>query len=157
MARESLRLDHLAIPCFDAAATHRFDAETLGLPLVDAFSGDDWGGKAWLMMIYGLGDRRQLAFCAFRGAKKTSGSDVPADACHYAFSVASLAELRRWKKKRSAAGLEVAAEDHGGQQSIYFTDPNGVVLEITAPASDSAMKADPAAAEIVRKWIDQSL
>jgi len=40
-----LRFDHLALPVFDAAATYRFYGEVLQLPLVDALSGDDWGGR----------------------------------------------------------------------------------------------------------------
>jgi catechol-2,3-dioxygenase len=27
-------------------------------------------------------------------------------------------------------------EDHGRQHSLYFADPNGVILEITTPASN---------------------
>lgn len=56
-----LRIDHLALPMYDAAATRIFYEEVLGLPLLDAHSGDDWHGMPWLMMIFGDADGRQLA------------------------------------------------------------------------------------------------
>jgi catechol 2,3-dioxygenase-like lactoylglutathione lyase family enzyme len=40
-----LRLDHFALPVYDAAKTLHFYTEVLQLPLVDALSGEDWGGK----------------------------------------------------------------------------------------------------------------
>jgi catechol 2,3-dioxygenase-like lactoylglutathione lyase family enzyme len=52
MSDTPLRFDHLALPVYDAAGTYRFYSEVLQLPLVDALSGDDWGGKAWLMMFF---------------------------------------------------------------------------------------------------------
>jgi catechol 2,3-dioxygenase-like lactoylglutathione lyase family enzyme len=50
-----LRFDHLAIPVYDAPRTLQFYTEVLQLPLVDAISGDDWGGKPWLRMFFGTG------------------------------------------------------------------------------------------------------
>jgi catechol 2,3-dioxygenase-like lactoylglutathione lyase family enzyme len=109
-------LDHVAIPVTDAAATHRFYADVLGLPLVAAHEGDDWGGLPWLMMIFAVGDGRQLALIAFAGGK-TANSNLPADARHYAFSVASKVRLDEWKKKLAAASVKFTEEDHGTQQS----------------------------------------
>ena len=65
----ALRLDHLALPVHDAAATLAFYSGVLELPLVEVLSGDDWGGKEWLMMIFGLDDARQISLIAFKGAK----------------------------------------------------------------------------------------
>jgi hypothetical protein len=50
----------------------------------------------------------------------------------------------------------VRDEDHGTQQSIYFEDPNGVVLEITTPASDTKPEASAAALARARAWIAAS-
>ncbi|MGH7864783.1 MAG: VOC family protein, partial [Candidatus Binataceae bacterium] len=40
-------LNHVALPCFDAAATRRFYRDVLGLKLVEAFSGrsEPWGNR----------------------------------------------------------------------------------------------------------------
>lgn len=149
-----LKLDHVAIPVGDAAATHKFYTEVLGLPLLDAIDGDDWGGFPWLMMIFAAADNRQLALIAFKGGEYGK-SKLPNDSRHYAFSVADRAQLAAWKKKLDAANVKFSEEDHGTQQSIYFEDPNGIVLEITAPASASGAKPNRGAAAAIDAWIDR--
>jgi len=149
----TLHADHLALPIFDAAATLEFCADILQLPLVEVHSGDDWGGKEWLMMIFGLGDSRQVACIAFDGASKPAKDGLPRDARHFAFAVSTLAALKSWKAKLDAANVEYWEEDHGAQRSIYFSDPNDIVWEITAPPSKSASKIDKAARDRAEKWI----
>ena len=149
-----LILDHVVIPVWDAKASLAFYSETLGLPLIAAITGDGWGGMRWLMMEFGLDDGRELVLAAFEGAKPPSGDDLPEDARHYAFSVASEAERIAWRDKLAAAGLRFWEEDHGDQLSIYVPDPNGVILEITAPASNAGHTADPAALAKAQAWIE---
>jgi glyoxylase I family protein len=134
MPNIALRFDHLALRVRDPAATLSFYADTLGLPLIASFTGSDWDGADWLMMIFGLADGRQLACCALNGPFDIAvehASDLP----HYAFSVSGAAALQAWRERLKRRGVEFKEEDHGAQQSIYFKDPNGVTLEITAPAS----------------------
>ena len=57
----SLRFDHVAVPVHDAKAAYDLFAETLGLPLLAAYTGDDWDGAPWLMMIFGLAEDGQVA------------------------------------------------------------------------------------------------
>jgi catechol 2,3-dioxygenase-like lactoylglutathione lyase family enzyme len=38
----SLRFDHVAVPVHDAKSAYQLFADTLGLPLLAAYSGDDW-------------------------------------------------------------------------------------------------------------------
>ena len=151
MAPQPLRTDHLALPAYDAAATCDFYTRILEFPLVDADEGDDWGGKSWLMMVFGVADGRKLAFFAFRGLAAAAGEALPSGARHFAFAAASRQDYALWKAKLAAAGVAFNEEDHGTQHSIYFSDPNGVRLEITTPAPDDA--PDPEAGEIVKRWI----
>lgn len=151
MAPQPLRTDHLALPAYDAAATCDFYTRILEFPLVDADAGDDWGGKRWLMMVFGIADGRKLAFFAFRGAAKTAERDLPSGARHFAFAAASRQDYAAWKAKLAGEGVAFNEEDHGTQRSVYFSDPNGVRLEITTPAADDA--PDPQAAEIVKRWV----
>src|SRR5262245_49269664 len=130
----ALRLDHVAIPVANAAASHRFYREVLELPLVQALSGEDWGGCDWLMMIFGLADGRQLALVALDGAAPAK-DNLPRDARHLAFAATSKRELTTWKRRFEGYGVEHWFEDHGAQESLYFVDPDGAVLEITAPAT----------------------
>jgi catechol 2,3-dioxygenase-like lactoylglutathione lyase family enzyme len=153
MGAEVLRLDHLALPVFDAAATYRFYSEVLQLPLVDALSGDDWGGKPWLMMFFGTGSGQLLALCALRGAERPAEA-LPADVRHYAFCVASAAEQREWMARLIRHGIAFTEEDHGRQHSLYFSDPNGIVLEVTTPASHAPALPDARSARLVESWIE---
>lgn len=146
-----LAVDHVLLPATDAAATSRFYGEVLGLPLVGALSGDDWEGAAWLMMAFGLADGRQIVLTAFRGRATVPPRAWPADVPHHAFSVASREELATWRERLTAAGVEIRAEDHGSQESIYFEDPSGNTLEITAPPS--ATTSDASAVVTVERWI----
>jgi catechol 2,3-dioxygenase-like lactoylglutathione lyase family enzyme len=153
MAMRALHFDHAAIPIGDPAATYAFYAETLGLALVDVFSGKDWGGKDWLMQIFGLGDDRQLAFIALRGLKPRRQRGLPPDALHYAFSVDSARALDAWRARLTRAGVAFWEETHGERASLYFEDPNAIILEITSPpsASEPPFARDPKA--MIRRWI----
>jgi catechol 2,3-dioxygenase-like lactoylglutathione lyase family enzyme len=148
-----LRFDHLALPVYDAAETQRFYAEVLQLPLVDALSGEDWGGKPWLMMFFATGSGQLLALCALRGARRPPPDGLPADVRHYAFSVASGAEQDEWKARLRSHGVAFTEEDHGRQHSIYFADPNGILLEVTTPASTPGVHSDAQATLRVQRWI----
>jgi len=157
MSNPNLRFDHFAVPVFDAGRALRFYSEVLGLPLVDAMSGDDWGGKPWLMMIFRAGDGRQVALCALRGAAPAARDTLPSDIRHFAFSVESHAELAAWKQRLDRHDVPYSEEDHGTQRSIYFTDPDGTMLEITVPASTGMRDADPGARALVEAWLGETL
>jgi catechol 2,3-dioxygenase-like lactoylglutathione lyase family enzyme len=147
----SLRFDHVAVPVHDAASAYELFAKTLALPLLAAYTGDDWDGAPWLMMIFGLADDGQIALCARHGASKARqpATDLP----HFALATADKAQLAAWEKKLTAAGLAIRHEDHGAQHSIYFEDRNGLTWEITTARQDSA--ADPQAGAVVDEWIAQ--
>ncbi len=147
----ALSLDHVAIPIIDARASHRFYSEVLGFELVDALSGDDWDGKPWLMMIFGVPDGRQLALVAFRGAKPR---EQEGDERHYAFAVATEEERVEWRARLRANDVEVREEHHGTQRSLYFSDPNGITLEITSPPTPKVAKPNAEAKDIVWEWIE---
>ena len=153
MSATPLRFDHLALPVYDAARTYHFYSEVLQLPLVDALSGDDWGGKPWLMMFFGTGSGQLLALCALRGARPPRPDGLPSDVRHYAFSVASSAEQEKWKARLAEHAIAFSEEDHGTQHSVYFCDPNGTVLEVTTPASTAELQPDAHATERVQRWI----
>jgi Lactoylglutathione lyase and related lyases len=145
----SLRFDHVAVPVHDAKSACQLFADTLGLPLMAAYTGDDWDGAPWLMMIFGLAEDGQVALCARHGAKKSrqQASDLP----HFALATAGKAQLAAWERKLKAAGFAIRHEDHGDQQSIYFEDRSGLTWEITTARQESA--ADPDARALVDEWI----
>jgi catechol 2,3-dioxygenase-like lactoylglutathione lyase family enzyme len=153
-APSPLRLDHVVVPVRDAEEARRFYGDTLGLPLVAAYSGDDWGGSRWLMMVYGLGTGGQhIAAVAFAGGGHSVGAFHPRDARHNAFAVAE-AEWQLWRARLSKAGAELWVEDHGDQQSLYVVDPSGNVLEITTPETPPFAPSREAPDAVVTRWLN---
>ena len=151
-----LTLDHVVFPVRDAEATLGFYGDLLGLPLIQTLSGEDWGGYPWLMMIFGLGEDRELVTVALRGAPEPSYAGLPADVRHYALTASSLAEMAEWRDRLGGAGVRFWEEQHGEQSSIYFPDPDGVILEITWPRARVPQTPNTAALERARAWIASS-
>jgi catechol 2,3-dioxygenase-like lactoylglutathione lyase family enzyme len=148
-----LRLDHVALPMFDPLATRAFYEGVLGLKLAEAWSGDDWGGRGCLMLTFAVEGGHWLALCAFRDPAGPLDGDWPLDARHYAFSAADYAALETWKKKLDAAAIAWREEDHGDQRSIYFADPSGTVIEITAPPAASIPRGRDRVDETIAAWV----
>jgi glyoxylase I family protein len=147
-----LALDHVALPIYDAAASVQFYGEVLELPLLSALTGDDWGGRPWLMMTFGLAGGRQLALCALRGAQRPPPGELPNETHHIGFMVASDAVLGEWKQRLLQLGLHVTEEDHGTQRSLYFEEPNGYVLELTTPPAAASFHDEQASATVA-EWV----
>lgn len=148
-----LRLDHVVFPIRDAGASLAFYRDVLGLPLIEAHEGDDWGAYCWLMMIFAVPGGGQIVLVELRGAPAPNYGDLPKDARHYAMAIEAVADLANWRGRLRIAGVRFWEEDHGAQQSIYFEDPDGVVLEITAPPSRPEVEPSAAAAGVVRRWL----
>jgi len=74
---------------------------------------------------------------------------------HIALEV-PLAQLEPWMEKGRAAGIETrGVADHGFIHSIYFRDPNGYVIELTAKTDTHDEAMDPArngAREALDRW-----
>jgi catechol 2,3-dioxygenase-like lactoylglutathione lyase family enzyme len=159
-APSPLRLDHVVVPVHDAREARRFYGELLGLPLVAALSGEDWGGRSWLMMFYGLGTGGQhLVVAAFDGLDCPVVQPFPRDARHHAVSVDSAADWQSWRARLAAAGASFWEENHGDQRSLYVVDPSSNVIEITTPETppfaDRSEQADATPDCIVDRWVDR--
>jgi catechol 2,3-dioxygenase-like lactoylglutathione lyase family enzyme len=149
-----LRLDHVLVPARDATEARRFYRDVLGLPLVAALSGDDWGGHRWLLMVYALGAGGQhLAVAVFDGADGGIVDPYPRDARHHALAVDSVTEWQMWRERLSSAGATYWEEAHGDQRSLYAVDPSGNVLEITTPETAPFAVGAESADAIVDRWV----
>ncbi|MFN3523832.1 MAG: VOC family protein [Phenylobacterium sp.] len=144
-----LKLDHVVFPVRDAAASLGFYRGVLGLPLVETHAGEDWGGYPWLMMIFGLSAQHELVLVALEGAPAADYGRLPPDVRHYALSVGAEVELDAWRERLEAAGVALWEERHGERRSLYFSDPDGVVIELTWPAAAPRRMEDPAAVAAV--------
>jgi catechol 2,3-dioxygenase-like lactoylglutathione lyase family enzyme len=149
-------LHHNAYRCRDSEETRQFYEGFLGLPL----AGTLWieqtksGRKTDVLhTFYRLDDGSYLAFF--------EAPDMPFDfKPQHDFDLHIALEVERkvlepMMIKGRQAGLEVRGiSDHHFVESIYFRDPNGYVIELTAkqPAHDSHM--DPASNR-AREKLDQ--
>lgn len=131
-------LHHNAYRCRDSEQTRGFYEDFLGLPLVHAFEINvTKTGRATsaLHSFYAMDDGSCLAFF--------EDPDHPFDFkdqrdfdLHIALEVQP-ADLHVMLAKGQAAGIETRGiADHGSIDSIYFRDPNGYVIELTAKRPD---------------------
>jgi len=140
-------LHHNAWRCRDSEQTRRFYEDFLGLPL----AGSLWlkttkSGRATdtLHTFYRLGDGSFLAFF--------EAPDMPFDfKDQHDFDLHIALEVERdvlepMMARGEQAGIETRGiSDHGFIDSIYFRDPNGYVVELTAKRPDHDEAMDPAA------------
>jgi catechol 2,3-dioxygenase-like lactoylglutathione lyase family enzyme len=139
-------LHHNAYRCRDSEETRRFYEGFLGLPLVGALHiRESMTGRRTdvLHTFFRMADGSCLAF--FEAPDRPfEFKDQHDYDLHIAVEVDN-DELIRMFEKGKSEGREVrGVSDHGFIHSIYFRDPNGYVIELTAkqPGHDAAL--DPA-------------
>ncbi|HUB06103.1 MAG TPA: VOC family protein [Myxococcales bacterium] len=131
-------IDHVTLPCRDLAAAERFYVDLLGARLMlrvdEAFlrrmgrPAEEAARGTHVSVVFDRGPRLDL----FQYAQ---GQPPPlADHPHVALAVSPRA-LRRWQAKLEAAGVPTDGPRRlgpRGQASLYFNDPSGNHLELTA-------------------------
>jgi catechol 2,3-dioxygenase-like lactoylglutathione lyase family enzyme len=138
-------LHHNAYRCRDSEETRKFYEDFLGLPLVHSLKiGETKTGRAArvLHIFFRMGDGSFLAFFEAPEEpfefKRQSDFDL-----HIALEVTP-EELKRMFEKGKAAGIDTRGiSDHHFLDSIYFRDPNGYVIELTAKRPDHDAAMDP--------------
>ncbi len=149
-------LHHNAYRCRDSEETRAFYEDFLGLPLSGALEiGTTKTGRETRVLhtFFQMGDGSFLAFF--------DDSDTPFDFkaqrdfdLHIALEV-DHDQLEPMLEQGRQAGIECRGiSDHGFIDSIYFRDPNGYVIELTAkrPGSDNNVGDDGDAHEILARW-----
>jgi len=140
------KLHHNAYRCRDSEETRRFYEDFLGLPLAEALEiKETKSGRRTetLHTFYELGDGSYLAFFEAPDMPFEFKAQHDFD-LHIALEV-DMQTLHDMFARGQTEGVETRGiSDHGFIHSIYFRDPNGYVIELTAktPEHDSAM--DPA-------------
>lgn len=128
---------HLAFACRDIHETHRFYTEILGFDLIHTES-KKVGEGYFRHIFFDIGDGSCIAFFDLHGVGEpenfkteiSSGLGLPFWVNHLAFR-GDKARKQEVAAKLKAAGMEVRMEiDHDWVHSMYFMDPNGIMLEI---------------------------
>jgi len=145
-------LHHVAFACRDLDETHAFYREILELPLVHTEAAPFPGGGTMKHVFYDLGDGSCLAFFALpkAPARTAISTDLglPVWVNHFAIRVDE--ERQRYLAGRlEAAGVDTTMDvDHGWCHSLYFTDPNGILVELCRDTP--GLTPDPEEAERLR-------
>ncbi|MBE0624520.1 MAG: VOC family protein [Burkholderiales bacterium] len=140
------KLHHNAYRCRDSEQTRQFYEDFLGLRLAGTLEiKETKSGRRTdtLHTFYELGDGSYLAFFEAPDMdfefKQQHDYDL-----HIALEVGE-PELEQMMAKGKAQGIETRGiADHGFIRSIYFRDPNGYVIELTAKMPGHASEMDPA-------------
>jgi catechol 2,3-dioxygenase-like lactoylglutathione lyase family enzyme len=150
-------LHHNAYRCRDSAETRAFYEDFLGLPLAGALAiGETKTGRATqaLHTFFRLGDGSYLAFFEVPDMPFEFKAQHDFD-LHIALEVEHEV-LEPMLAKGRAAGIETRGiSDHGFIDSIYFRDPNGYVIELTAKRPGHDERMDPArngARAVLEQW-----
>ena len=150
-------LHHNAYRCRDSEETRKFYEDFLGLPLAGALEIKETmtGRKTQtLHTFYEMDDGSYLAF--FEAPDRPfEFKDQHDFDLHIALEVDQDA-LSEMLARGKAEGRETrGVSDHGFIHSIYFRDPNGYVIELTAklPNHDKAMNPETnGARNILKRW-----
>jgi catechol 2,3-dioxygenase-like lactoylglutathione lyase family enzyme len=139
-------LHHNAYRCRDSEETRRFYEDFLGLPLAGALEiRETKTGRqvSVLHTFYRMDDGSFLAFFEAPAQPFEFKAQHDYD-LHIALEVAP-STLEAMFAKGKAQGIETrGVSDHGFVRSIYFRDPNGYVIELTAKTAAHDNEMDPA-------------
>ena len=132
------QLHHYAYRAKDAEETRHFYEDILGLPLYHIIQSDVVPSTGeycpYTHFFFRLQDGSFIAFFDLGNDEAALPSpNTPAWVNHIAFRVDSVADLEAMKTRLEAHGVEVlGVTDHHIFKSIYFFDPNGVRMELSA-------------------------
>jgi catechol 2,3-dioxygenase len=122
-------LGHVVIKVRDQKRAEAFYNGLLGMPIAARL-------PALSMTFFTLGNHHDFAIKAVGD----DAPDAPADSpglFHVAFKIGShIDQLRAAKLYLEATGLTVDAYDHEVAKSIYFSDPDGNMIELYVDVSD---------------------
>jgi glyoxylase I family protein len=141
------QLHHVAYRARDAEETRHFYEDLLGLPLFHIIESDVVPSTGeycpYTHFFFRLRDGSCIAFFDLGDDQASAPSaNTPAWVNHIAFRVDTVDELVAMKARLEAAGVRVlGVTDHHIFKSIYFFDPNGVRLELTAQLADAGQMA----------------
>jgi catechol 2,3-dioxygenase-like lactoylglutathione lyase family enzyme len=138
-------LHHSAYRCRDSEQTRAFYEDFLGLPLAGTLEiAETKSGRKTetLHTFYRLGDGSYLAFFEAPDMPFEFKAQHDYD-LHIALEV-DAGTLEDMLARGRAAGIDTRGiSDHGFIRSIYFRDPNGYVIELTAKAPGHDLAMDP--------------
>lgn len=152
-------LHHNAYRCRDSEETRAFYEGFLGLPLVHAFEIQETKTGRETRVLHSFFEMDDGSCLAFFEAPDNpfEFKDQHDYDLHIALQV-TRDDMMAMFAKGKAAGIETrGVANHDFIESIYFRDPNGYVIELTAPtpeAADILAEERPRAHAVLKTWQD---
>jgi catechol 2,3-dioxygenase-like lactoylglutathione lyase family enzyme len=154
-------LYHYAYPCRDAEETRHFYEDILGLPLVNCMQADKVPStgeeKPYAHFFFEMGDGSYIAFFDLGDNEMPLPSpNVPSWVTHFAMELPTVDDVKAMKARLDSFGVEnIGLVDHHFIKSVYFFDPNGLRLEVTArtEAPGYLKEAADEAHELLNGWM----
>jgi catechol 2,3-dioxygenase-like lactoylglutathione lyase family enzyme len=158
------RLHHTAYVSRDLEATRKFYEDIIGLPLVATWcEADELFGKlrTYCHCFFGLPDGSALAFFQFAHQEDAElfGPKMPFSPFHHiALNIEADAQAEIEQRIKAAGYVEpqTFVLEHGYCRSVYITDPNGMIVELTCDHPDAErineIRLNDAHAEL-KRWL----
>lgn len=149
-------LHHVAYACRDVDETHHFYQDLMGLELVYTEIAEAPRGGWFRHLFYDLGDGSCLAFFDIHGVGEkegwssaiSRGNGLPVWVNHVAFK-ATTEQQEAVRARMTAAGVEPLMEvDHEWCHSLYYLDPNGIMVEMCRDTTGFRPDHDAAVARL---------
>ena len=126
------QIDHVALRCASPEATKRWYVDTLGFePVV-------LGQGTGLPLFLRLGSTYITIFAQKEKEQPTADGRV----WHFALRAATYADFQSAQTELQAKGVSFQFRDHEFAHSVYFYDPDGILLEITTYDVPKGEKGD---------------
>lgn len=140
------KIHHVAYRCHDAKETVEWYVNNLKMDFVLAIAEDQVPSTKepdpYMHVFLDAGQGNVLAFFELPTKPRMARDpNTPEWVQHIAFKVKDMATLLAYKAHLEANGVDVlGVTDHSVFHSIYFFDPNGHRLELSAPDPDEEAK-----------------
>jgi catechol 2,3-dioxygenase-like lactoylglutathione lyase family enzyme len=119
-------IHHVALLSSDVERTVKFYDGVLGFPLVEVMENRDYPGSTHF--FFDLGQGNLLAFFDFPGLDLGNYAEVLGGLHHLAISISP----RKWSAAKDRLAKEGIPHSVHSDVSLYFSDPDGVRLELIA-------------------------
>lgn len=129
------RLHHVAVICSDYVRSRHFYVDVLGLRvLAENFraSRDSW------KLDLGLPDGGQLELFSFPDPPPRPSYPEACGARHIAFVVDDVAACKAELERQGIAVQEVRVDEYTGRRFVFFSDPDGLPLELYEAGQSSS-------------------
>lgn len=128
------RLHHVAVICSDYARSRRFYVEVLGLRvLAENFRA---GRDSWKLDL-ALPDGGQLELFSFPAPPPRPSYPEACGARHIAFAVDDVAACKAALERHDVPVQEVRVDEYTGRRFVFFSDPDGLPLELYETAASA--------------------